>query len=155
QQTIYARVGYTNSSCYSTVAITLIVNKTPAITPVGEMRICDIGNDNVETVDLTSNESVLLTSLTATASKISYHITSNASMADTGAISNPSNLSTSISPVVYVRVTDNVTGCFAVTKIDLELVDLPVVSNPLPKYSLCDTNGNGFEVFDLASLIPG
>lgn len=53
QQTIYARVGYTNSSCYSTVAITLIVNKTPAITPVGVMRICDIGNDNVETVDLT------------------------------------------------------------------------------------------------------
>src|SRR5690554_5535500 len=155
QQTIYARVGYTNSSCYSTVAITLIVNKTPAITPVGVMRICDIGNDNVETVDLTSNESVLLTGLTATAYTVSYHITSNAAMAGTGAIGNPSNFSTSISPVVYVRVTDNVTGCFAVTKIDLELVDLPVVSNPLPKYSLCDTNGNGFEVFDLASLIPG
>src|SRR5690554_1478447 len=155
QQTIYARVGYTNSSCYSTVAITLIVNKTPAITPVGVMRICDIGNDNVETVDLTSNESVLLTGLTATAYTVTYHITSNAAMAGTGAIGNPSNFSTSISPVVYVRITDNITGCFAVTRIDLELVDLPVVSNPLPKYSLCDTNGNGFEVFDLASLIPG
>src|SRR5690554_5415655 len=135
QQTIYARVGYTNSSCYSTVAITLIVNKTPAITPVGVMRICDIGNDNVETVDLTSNESVLLTGLTATDYTVSYHITSNAAMAGTGAIGNPSNFSTSISPVVYVRVTDNITGCFAVTRIDLELVDLPVVSNPLPKYS--------------------
>src|SRR5690554_4548720 len=155
QQTIYARVGYTNSSCYSTVAITLIVNKTPAITPIGAIRICDIDNDNIETIDLTSNETLLLTGLVATDYTVTYHITSNAAMAGTGAIGNPSNFSTSTSQVVYVRVTDNMTGCFAVTKIDLELVDLPFVANPLPTYSLCDTNGNGFEVFDLASLIPG
>src|SRR5690554_563097 len=155
QQTIYARVGYTNSSCYSTVAITLIVNIIPAITPIGIIRICDINNDNVETVDLTSSEAEMLTGLVATDYTVTYHITSNAAMAGTGVIGNPSNFSTSISQVVYVRVTDNVTGCFVVTKIELELVDLPLVTNPLPKYTLCDTNGNGFEVFDLASLIPG
>src|SRR5690554_773546 len=131
QQTIYARVGYTNSSCYSTVAITLIVNKIPAITPIGIIRICDINNDNVETVDLTSSEAEMLTGLVATDYTVTYHITSNAAMAGTGVIGNPSNFSTSISQVVYVRVTDNVTGCFVVTKIELELVDLPLVTNPL------------------------
>src|SRR5690606_20293719 len=154
QQTIYARVGYTNSSCYSTVSITLIVNKIPAITPVGVIRICDLNDDNVETADLTLQEAEMLSGMTATNYTVTYHITSNAAMAGTGAIGNPSNFSTSISQVVYVRVSDNATGCFAVTKIDLELVDLPTVSTPLPTYSLCDTNGNGFEVFDLASLIP-
>ena len=155
QQTIYARVGYANSSCYATVPITLVVNKTPPITPIGSMFICDINNDNVETVDLTSKESQLLTGLTATNYTITYHISANAAMSGTGAIGNPSNFSTSTSNIVYVRVTDINSGCFAVTEIELVLVDLPLVTTPLPVYRLCDTNGNGFESFDLGSLIPG
>src|SRR5690554_7319825 len=154
QQTIYARVGYTNSSCYATIPITLIVNKTPPITPIGTIFVCDINNDNVETVDLTTNESELLTGLIATNYTVTYHISSNAAMAGTGAIGNPSNFSTSTSHIVYVRVTDKITGCFAVTSIEMQLVDLPSVNTPLPTYKLCDSNGNGFETFNLGGLIP-
>src|SRR5690606_41124600 len=32
---------------------------------------------------------------------------------------------------------------------------MPVVANPLPTYSSCDDNANGFEVFDLANRKPG
>ncbi|MFA5561012.1 MAG: T9SS type B sorting domain-containing protein, partial [Acholeplasmataceae bacterium] len=154
QQTIYARVGYTNSSCYATIPITLIVNKTPPITPIGTIFVCDINNDNVETVDLTANESELLTGLIATNYTVTYHISSNAAMAGTGAIGSPSNFSTSTSHIVYVRVTDKITGCFAVTSIEMQLVDLPSVNTPLPTYKLCDSNGNGFETFNLGGLIP-
>ena len=154
QQTIYARVGYTNSSCYATVAVTLQVNKTPAITPIGRMAVCDIDNDKVEDFDLTSMEPDLLKGLVATNYTVTYHITANAAMSGTGVIGNPQSFSSSVSKEVYVRVEDNATGCFAVTRVALELVAMPQVANPLPAYYLCDTDGDGFETFDLASQIP-
>ncbi|UUV21679.1 choice-of-anchor L domain-containing protein [Paenimyroides aestuarii] len=155
QQTIYVRVGFTNSSCYNTVPLVLIVNKTPAITPIRGLQVCDINNDGVETVNLRSKESEMLTGLNAANYTVSYHISSAAAMANTGAIGNPTNFSTNVSTVVYVRVTDNTTGCFVVSRINIELVAMPVVANPLPTVTKCDTNGDGFEVFDLASLKAG
>jgi len=154
QQTIYVRVGFTNSSCYNTVTLVLKVNKTPAITPIRSIKLCDINNDGVETVNLRSKESVMLTGLNAANYTVTYHISSAAAMAGTGVIGNPTSFSTNVSKVVYARVADNTTGCFAVTRIDLELIAMPVVANPLPTYYKCDTDGNGFEIFDLASLKP-
>ena len=151
QQTIYVRVGFVNSSCYNTVPLVLIVNKSPAITPIRSLKVCDTGNDGVETVNLRSNESTMLAGLNAANYTVTYHISSSAAMAGTGVIGNPTSFSTNTAKTVYARVTDNITGCFVVTKIELELVDMPVVANPLPVYALCDTNGNGFEEFDLAS----
>src|SRR5690606_9934572 len=57
QQTIYVRVGFINSTCYNTVTLQLIVNKTPPITPIGFIEVCDINNDFVEIVNLRSKES--------------------------------------------------------------------------------------------------
>ncbi|KAA5538385.1 T9SS type B sorting domain-containing protein [Paenimyroides baculatum] len=155
QQTIYVRVGFTNSSCYNTVTLLLKVNKTPSITPIRSLKVCDINNDGVEMVNLRSKESVMLTGLNAANYTITYHISSSAAMAGTGVIGNPTSFSTNVSKVVFVRVTDNVTGCFAINRIDLELIAMPVVANPLPTYYKCDTDGNGFEIFDLASLKAG
>ncbi|WLD23026.1 choice-of-anchor L domain-containing protein [Flavobacterium dauae] len=151
QQTIYVRVGFTNSSCYNTVPLVLIVNKSPAITPIRSLKVCDTGNDGVETVNLRSNETTMLAGLNAANYTVTYHISSSAAMSGTGVIGNPTSFSTNTATTVYARVTDNTTGCFVVTKIELELVAMPVVANPLPVYTLCDANSNGFEVFDLAS----
>ena len=155
QQTIYVRVGFTNSSCFTTMPLVLIVNKTPAITPIRSIRVCDINNDGVETINLRSKESVLLTGLNAANYTVTYHINANAAMNGTGAIGNPTSFSTNVSKVVFVRVKDNTTGCYVVHRIDLELVTMPVVANPLPTYYKCDTDGNGFEIFDLGSLKLG
>ena len=151
QQTIYVRVGFTNSTCYNTVTLVLKVNKTPAITPISRLVFCDTNNDEVETVNLRSKEAEMLTGLNAANYTVTYHINSAAAMAGTGAIGNPTSFSTSVSKVVYARVSDNATGCFVIMRMDIELVKLPVVANPLPPYAKCDINGNGFEVFDLAS----
>jgi len=155
QQTIYVRVGFTNSSCYNTITLVLKVNKTPAITPIRSIKVCDLNNDGVETVNLRSKESVMLTGLNAANYTVTYHISSAAAMGGTGVIGNPTSFSTSVSKIIYVRVTDNVTGCFVVTRIDLELVAMPLVANPLPTVYKCDKDGNGFETFDLASLKAG
>lgn len=155
QQTIYVRVGFTNSTCYNTVTLQLIVNKTPAITPIGFIEVCDINNDFVEVVNLRSKESVLLTGLNAANFTVTYHTNAQNALSGTGVIANPTAFSTSVASEVWVRVVDNTTGCFATSRIELKLVEMPVVANPLPTYSICDDNANGFEVFDLANRKPG
>ncbi|WP_163430372.1 T9SS type B sorting domain-containing protein [Flavobacterium sp. xlx-214] len=152
QQTIYVRVGFTNSSCYNTVPLLLKVNKTPPINPIGKIVVCDVNNDAVEVVNLTSKEAELLQGLNATNYTVTYHISISAAMSGTGAIGNPTSFSTSVSKVIYVRVVDKTTGCFAVTRVELELASMPTIANPLPTAYMCDTDGNGFEVFDLASM---
>ena len=151
QQTIYVRVGFTNSTCYNTVTLVLKVNKTPAITPITRLVVCDANNDEVEIVNLRSKEAEILTGLNGANYTVTYHISSSAAMSGTGVIANPTSFSTNVSKEVYVRVSDNTTGCFVVMRMDIELIKMPVVANPLPPYVKCDTNGNGFEVFDLAS----
>lgn len=151
QQTIYVRVGFTNSTCYNTVTLQLIVNKTPAITPIGFIEVCDINNDFVEVVNLRSKESVLLTGLNAANFTVTYHTNAQNALSGTGVIANPTAFSTSVAREVWVRVVDNTTGCFVTSKIELRLIEMPVVANPLPTYSVCDKDANGFEVFDLAS----
>lgn len=152
QQTIYVRVGYINSSCYTTTTIVLQVNNVPAITPIRSLIVCDINNDGVEVFNLRSKESDMLAGLNAANYTVTYHITSVAAMAGTGAIGNTSSFSTNTATTIYVRVTDNTTGCFVVSQMELELSLMPVAANPLPSYIQCDGNSNGFEMFDLANL---
>src|SRR5690606_39650374 len=94
QKTIYVRVGFVNSSCYNTVPLVLIVNKSPAITPIRSLKVCVTGNDGVETVNLRSNESTMLAGLNAANYTVTYHISSSAAMAGTGVIRNPTSFST-------------------------------------------------------------
>ena len=155
QQTIYVRVGFINSTCYTTVPLVLKVNKAPAVTQIRNIIVCDINNDGVETLNLRSKEADMMVGLNAANYTITYHVSASSAMSGTGVIGNPTSFSTSVSKVVYVRVTDNTTGCFVVVKIDLILSSMPVVQNPLPPYVLCDKNGDGFEVFDLASRKAG
>src|SRR5690606_36077778 len=140
-----------NSSCYNTVTLQLIVNKMPNITPIGFLYVCDINNDFVEVVNLKSKEAEIMAGLNAANYTVTYHTSSQGANSGTGVIANPTSFSTNVSKVVYVRVVDNVTGCFATIKIDLVLVSLPSVPNTIPTYSICDKDTNGFEIFDLAS----
>src|SRR5690606_7559987 len=125
QQTIYVRVGLTDASCYNTVTLQLIVNKMPNITPIGFLYVCDINNDFVEVVNLKSKEAEIMAGLNAANYTVTYHTSSQGANSGTGVIANPTSFSTNVSKVVYVRVVDNVTGCFATIKIDLVLVSLP------------------------------
>src|SRR5690606_36575495 len=73
QQTIYVRVGYSNSTCYSIEELDLIVNATPEITPVRTLKQCDAGNNNVEFFDLTVVEDMMMDDTTGYT--FTYHTT--------------------------------------------------------------------------------
>ncbi|MCC1498401.1 hypothetical protein, partial [Alcanivorax sp. 1008] len=63
---------------------------------------------------------------------------------------NYTNMGTGGTETIYVRVTNDVTGCFTV-------VDFGITVNPLPEvvavtdFILCELNTDGFDTFDLES----
>ena len=152
EQTIYIRVGYNNSSCYSIEELQLIVNGAPVITPISNIRLCDIGNNNVELFNLRVVEPLLMADLTGYT--VTYHTTQANAINGSPSIGNPGSFSNSVSNTVFIRVTNNATGCYVVTVVSLVLDPVPFVANPLPTLYKCDVNGDGFETFDLASQIP-
>ncbi|MDN3708077.1 choice-of-anchor L domain-containing protein [Myroides ceti] len=153
-QTIYARVGYINSSCSSIVPVTLIVNPTPDVIGNLEYSICDDNNDGLAVFDLTSQAGVILNGLNPADYTLSYHTTFDNATFDVFPISNPTAFSNLTSETVYVRVENNTTGCFRVVTLHLVVNAKPVVPNPVPTYQLCDDNHDGFMIFNLASRIP-
>lgn len=154
-QTLYVRITNTDTGCTSfrTLTIRVLPNPDPMTDP-SDMVLCDDTNtgDGQEAFDLTDNQAYILDGapgLTAT-----YHETLGDAESGTAAITDPTaytNLNTDNTPqTVYVRVTNDSTGCYAV-------VDFDILVNPLPNavavtdYIICEVNTDGFAQFDLTS----
>ena len=58
---------------------------------------------------------------------------------------------TAVTQVIYARVTDNITGCYEVVQLTLNVLPNPTSLNDAPTLELCDDNNPGDlqEVFDL------
>ncbi|WP_422108029.1 T9SS type B sorting domain-containing protein [Winogradskyella sp.] len=152
-QTLYAVVTDTDTGCvaYTTLTIRVLPNPTPTPSDqLPDLVLCDDTNtgDGREVFDLTENEVLLLNGEAGVTP--SYHET--AEDADTGdnAIADPTQYTNTDIPeqAIYVRVTNDVTGCYTV-------VDFAVRVDPLPEvvavtdFIQCELNTDGFAGFDL------
>ncbi|KGO90063.1 hypothetical protein Q766_21155, partial [Flavobacterium subsaxonicum WB 4.1-42 = DSM 21790] len=84
---------------------------------------------------------------------VSYFTSFDAAVSGSGPIPNPAN-HTSASGTVYIKVTNNATGCYDIVELELIVNPLPVVNNPTP-FTVCDDNDpdNENEEFDLTTKI--
>jgi len=151
-QTVYARVEDDVTGCYSTTTLDLIVNPLPiSNTDPTDLVLCDDNNtgDASEIFDLTINEAYILNGevgVTAT-----YHESFTAAENGVGVIATPTTYNNTSTPqTIYVRVANDITGCFVV-------VDFDLIVNPLPDVIAvtdlieCEDNTDGFFDFDLES----
>ena len=153
-QTIYVRVGYEHSSCASIIPLQLIVSPTPAIKRPTPLMVCDADNNGIALFDLTLKNTEILNGLPAADYTFTYHTTAANAQQGTNAIPNPTSYSNQSTGTVYVRVTNNATGCFKVVPLSLVAGPTPVVAKPIAEYAQCDDNQDGFAIFDLNSRIP-
>ena len=151
-QTLYVRVTDTDTGCtdFTTLTIRVLPNPTPSTDP-SDIELCDDINtgDAEEVFDLTINETYIINGevgVTAT-----YHETMNDAEAGTNAIPDPTMYTNTSTPqTIYVRVTNNITGCYTI-------VDFDIIVNPLPAvvavtdFIACEVNSDGFYAFDLTS----
>jgi len=151
-QTVYARVEDDVTGCYSTTTLDLIVNTLPiSNTDPVDLILCDDDNagDATEIFDLTQNEVYILNG------EVGVTPTYHESFADAengvGAIATPTVYNNTSTPqTIYVRITNDITGCFVI-------VDFDLIVNPLPDVIAvtnlieCEDNTDGFFNFDLDS----
>ncbi len=147
-QTIYSRVENINTNCINTsINFDLVLNTTVIANP-DSYELCD---DDLETDNDSANDSTIFNlqsrdinilgpNQTATGFTVTYYLNQNDANNSLNPL--PSNYENVINPqIIYARVENNTTSCFAISEVQL-------IVNPLPffeldnKYAFCiDNNG--------------
>jgi hypothetical protein len=151
-QTLYVRVTDTDTGCYgfTTLTIRVLPNPTPSLDP-SDLELCDDINtgDAQEEFDLTINQAYIINGEAGVSA--TYHESLDDAHAGINAIADPTQYTnTSATQTIWVRVTNDITGCYT-------LVSFDIIVNPLPDviavtdYIVCEVDTDGFWSFDLES----
>ena len=137
-----------NAICPNVSAtITVTNNDFPVISPISNFELCDDaadGNDTNGSVnfDLTQKNTEILG--TQTGITVTYHLDPLEAVNGQNAIT---NINTS-NRIIHVRLTNNITGCFATTSFNLVVKPLPIV-NTVIELKQCDTDSDAITDFNL------
>jgi len=151
-QTIYIRVQYTATGCYSVESFELVVNALPNM-PAPEditMSVCDENNpgDQIECFDLNSQIPLIVDGQTNMI--VTFHFSQADAIAGVSPLPSP-YCNTSNAQSIFVRLENGATGCFDTVIMDLRVEPLPVLVAPDPVEE-CGANQDGFAIFDLNAL---
>lgn len=150
-QTVYVRVE-TDMGCVDYTTLDLQITGAPiANTPV-PLEDCDINSQGFGTFDLTQSEAEITAGNTQPV-QLSYYTSLTDAENGQPQITNPTNYQNTIpyNETVFVRVNYQSTDCHTIVALDLEVFDTPSIGNIEP-YSVCDTDQDGFSIFDLTTL---
>ena len=149
-QTIWVNISLqSNPTCSDVGMLDLVVNPVITATMPTDVELCDIGNNGFEQFDLNA----LVPGIEGGQTNVgtTFHLTQADADAGSNAIATPGSFPVSDGQVVYVRVTDNATGCAGLTTINFDVDSVPV-ANSASDFSLCDdSSSDGFEQFDLGT----
>lgn len=115
--------------------------------PASDLLMCDVNNDGFATFDLSVAETEIIGSQTNV--QVTFHI--NFADASNGTSPLPSNIYTigaAYSQTIYARIESTVTTNFDISSFELIVEPLPATIPPNP-IVLIDTDGDGYELFDL------
>ncbi len=147
------RVDYLGNNCYVLVTQALRVNPLPTVEPViAPFRACDDNADGFTIFNLSDPllaPQILGLLQAPTAYTISYYLTAAGANPVTNTGETPLALSytntTADAQTIYIRVTNNTTGCVNATGVlDLVVEDYATATAP-PTYQLCDEDPNAFD----------
>jgi gliding motility-associated-like protein len=150
-QVLWVRVEDTANGCYKLTSLELIVNALPVLLQPLPLELCDDNNpgDEIEAFTLEDANAEMLAGQTG----ISFTYYETQLDADTG--TNPivsPYMNTSNPQTIFVRATDDITGCFVSTTATILLRVNPIPSPASPTdLEVCDLDNDGFETFDLES----
>lgn len=149
-QTIYVRVTNPTTGCYDLTDFDLIVNPAPEVLAPDIIQICDeFPNDGTAFFDLTQREAQILNGHTGYS--LSWHVTQTEAENGVNAITTPQNHNTGTQDV-YVRIEDDITGCFIVVTQALEVFPAPDIVTAIDPLSTCEEIGITDYIFDLTSI---
>jgi len=150
---LFIRVIDANTGCLSTSSIVITVLDNPNIsTDTQTINACEQDGDGFETFDLSSIVDDVLLGLTNVTT--SFHTTYEDAQTGDNPIQDIENYqnTTPNLQIVYIRVVDDVTGCVAISTIELYTNILESESN-IRDYSVCDdASSDGIADFNLENI---
>ena len=138
------------TNCNSEVTVTF--NDSPLANEPSPLVVCDDNNDGIAVFDLT----IVISEVTGGNSNVSVTFYENAADATTAnfAIANPANYSNTVNPqTIFIRVEDDVTGCFSITTVELRVEPIPEIGDPVDLIEN-DPDGDDVAIFDLTDNDP-
>ena len=147
---IWIRLTNTVAGCYSTTSLDLVVNPLPVPEPATIASLCDDDTDGLQTFDLSGVEAQVIG--TQADLVVTYHLSEPD--ADGGVNPLGTTITTTIPDLqmIYIRLESAITGCYAVSTIDLVVNSLPNVDLD-DNYVICSDNSGGG--LDYAVVDPG
>ena len=156
-----------NNNCQGLGQFYLQINAIPNATQAKDMQLCDSANDGdatngiVQNFDLESQTPIILGTQNVTEYAVTYHLSKADASSGNAPETSPFANTKRYLQTIYVRVTNNNTGCFTDrTSFDLIVNPLPI-ANFVPDIEICDdpSDGsarNGFsQTIDLESQTDG
>jgi len=154
-QTIYVRVTNDITGCYTIVELLLIVNPLPDANVVSDYIICEVDSDGFADFDLTTRRAEALGAMSDLDFTVSFHEVEADAQVGINAIADEPTFTntTAFLQVIYVRVENNLTGCWITTAFTLEVREGAEATPPIAVYRICDNIGanDGIGQFDLSS----
>ena len=145
--TVYVRLNNDTTGCYATMPLNLEVLAKPVIPVISDYSICDYNNpgDGIETFDFTTKDTEIINGQNVS---VSYYLTPEDADTSTNAVIGLFD-NTSTPQTIYIRVEDNVTGCYNTGSFEIVVYELPQLQNAI--LVQCDEDGtpDGFTVYNL------
>ncbi|MFD2565727.1 T9SS type B sorting domain-containing protein, partial [Pseudotenacibaculum haliotis] len=144
QQTIYVRVTNISTTCFNTVSFDLIVNPLPVNSPISDLVLCDTDTDGlVQNIDLSLQTQNIIDGQSPGDYSVSYYTSLNDAQNNTNPIVGPFTNTTPFSQTIYVRITNNTTGCFSTdSQFDI-IVNPEPFANRINDLEFCDNDLDG------------
>ena len=146
---VYVRLSSPATNCDSNGIINLnafyrIYNFSNPIT------LCDNNADGSEIINLIQTTFGIISPLTSANVSLGFYFTYADALVGTGNILNPTNyLFTNFATSIFVKITDNVTLCSSIERLNFVHPNPILVNNS--EASLCDSDRNGSESFNLTN----
>jgi gliding motility-associated-like protein len=148
-------VSFTTDVGYSmALTDTVTILASPAANTAADLVLCDtLPNDGFAQFTLSLQTGTIL----GTQNPVSYAVTYHTTQTDAIANANPlpaSFTNTSSLQAIYARVTNTVTGCYAISTFRLIVNPVPLITDPDDLIACEAQQGQGVAVFDLTQAIP-
>ncbi len=135
--TIYVRVKYTETNCFSVSSFELIINPIPMAVSPPNLEACDDNNDFELVFDLSQQTSIILGRQNPSEYTVSYFETDIDAIDNTHEITDL-NYNAVNWQIIYARVENNTTGCFNTTLFQTIIQRKPIVE--IPDQVMCLNN---------------
>lgn len=147
---IWTKVTNLQTQCYTLGAFPVIIHPLPEIEATEPLVVCDDDYDSQINVDLTMT-TISVTNLQSNEYTVSYFESLENLVANANVLTTPNNvLVTQALTTFYVRIENNVTGCYDYVPMEVQ-VNLPPTFTPVATYEFCET---ATREIDLSEVTP-